>query len=225
MAILVQTLIDNAKADSRVPVANLTRFTPADLVRFVNDGLVEIGATGDLEADEVELQLVAGQRRYDLSEELPGLRMIEACAIAGSNLPLVRYDPTVGVEEGSAEMLSRPTRFGEKNEFLYLDPIPDAAYILNVLVTGDPAEVALAGTIYLPRRYTMALEWFVKGRMELREKDFESAKVNMDLWQQFLESARETEVRRKNRAFGGPIKQALHRSPTNRPRFYIPGQE
>jgi hypothetical protein len=201
-------LILRAKRGLKIPLDDDDYVTPEEWREYANMALTEM-ASEPLEFAEEQLALVAGDRWYPnpLSE-------IRAVLITGDTVGLGRTSLDQAVAESTVR--GRPVAYIEELERVGFDPVPDGAYTATLFGALVPAELDdEESEITLPARYITPLVEFMKGRVKIREEEFDTAKVYLDFWGQFLESARVVDRRRRNRQFGGPI-------PRGKSRPYVP---
>lgn len=159
--------------------------TDADVMRWINDGQVEIVKHNEGALQKTDLiDLVAGQAQYTLPADFLILRslrfkysdMLSFSAIRYKNMQ--QFDDSIDGWDGTAYAQDRPLFFTMYEGKITLFPIPDRSVVdgLKVLYNYKPVEVTgLSDVLSLPLIYHNTIFKYCMLQASLLDEDLEPA--------------------------------------------------
>lgn len=159
--------------------------TDADIIRWINDGQIEIVKNNDQALQKSDLiDLVAGQQQYTMPADFFLLRslrykysdMLSFSALKYKNMQ--QFDDSVDGWDGSAFTQGHPKFFTMYEGKVLLFPIPDTSVTdgLKILYNQKPTDVAsLSDALSLPLIYHNTIFRYCMWQASLLDEDHEPA--------------------------------------------------
>lgn len=152
-----------------------TFFTSAEIYYYIYQAELELAAECNLCSAYTTQAVVNGTRQYTFPTLARILKRVECLDSGGTAVKLepitFREDDALTLVNVASTTKGRPAFYSQFNFNIYLRPVPDASYTLNIYYYAEPAVVTSLSVLEVPTMFHMDLCDFVVREMYAKDKE------------------------------------------------------
>lgn len=175
-----------------------TFFSTAEIYYYIYQAELELSSECRICSAYTTQAVVASTRQYSfpaLARILKRVECLDSGGIAVKLEPITqREDDALTLVNVASTTLGRPAFYTQFGTSIYLRPVPDVSYTLNIYYFAEPAVVTALSVLEVPSLFHMDLCDFVVREMaskdqnqltyEVQDKKWQSAKIRIKSWVQ-----------------------------------------
>lgn len=175
-----------AQARAKYNAAGDNFFSSLEICGYIYQAELEISNECDIIEAYTTMPVISGTRKYAFPSQVRKIKRVEAVDASGTVQKLepitFREDDALTLVNVASTTLGKPQFYEIFNFNIYLRPIPDGAYTLNIYSYNEPIVVTTTSTLELPTPFHMDVTDFVVMHMYLKNQNIEMAKAYADVW-------------------------------------------
>lgn len=164
-----------------------TFFTDAQIYNWIWQGCHEI-AKNNLIENVYTTSTVEGQQSYPFPTNALAIKRI---IINGKKIKRItmRDDDAITLSNQNITSQGWPVYYVEYNFVIYLRPIPDGVYTLQIYTYDDSAQITATSSIPIPALFHFDLVDYCLFRMFSKDKDTNNAQFHKSMWDGHVKEA------------------------------------
>jgi hypothetical protein len=174
------------------------QITDDDIIRWVNAAQAEISNNNNILKASANLVLTVDVYTYPLGVDM-NIESIQSIHVAGIKIDYMNFndfETYITNEDPNRTQRGKPLYWSEWAGSIFLYPMPDSAYTMQVFYNAAPATLVTAtDTLILPDKYFQRIIDYVMAQAFELDENFNAATAKMDFLDSKLVSMSNDEVK------------------------------